>query len=92
MERRNPYPRKVTARCIVATIATEIALKTIPGNPTTHSLLNDLTTCQARRMRGLDVLNLTLPFGAQSRTRDREGKHRRCVQGSSSPGPNYNSF
>src|ERR1700689_5293378 len=45
----------------------EIASKTIPGNPTTHSLLNDLATCQARRMRGLDVLTATYQPFAQMR-------------------------
>jgi len=33
--------------------------ETVLGKPTTHSLLHDLTNCQARRMRGLDVLVAT---------------------------------
>jgi hypothetical protein len=33
--------------------------ETVLGKPTTHSLLHDLTNCQARRMRGLDVLIAT---------------------------------
>jgi hypothetical protein len=49
----------VNAQYIIALSEIEIASKTIPGNPTTHSLLNDLAKCQARRMRGLDVLDAT---------------------------------
>jgi hypothetical protein len=49
------------------TTAIEFALKTIPGN-TTHLLLNDLAECQARRMRGLGVLDITILLGAQFRT------------------------
>jgi hypothetical protein len=51
-----------------ATSAIEIALKTIPGKLTTHLLLNDLAECQARRMQGLDVLDITILLGAQFRT------------------------
>jgi hypothetical protein len=49
----------VNAQYIIALSEIEIAPKTTPGNSTTHSLLNDLTICQARRMRGLDVLVVT---------------------------------
>ena len=46
-----------------------IELKTILGKTTAHLLLINLTECQARRMRGLDVLDDTLLFGAESRAR-----------------------
>jgi len=59
---RRPFSQNSHART-----AAEITLKTIPGNPTTHLLLNDLTECQTSRKRGLDVLELTLLFGAQTR-------------------------
>jgi hypothetical protein len=62
---RSPFLRKVLAQYVIALSEIEIATKTIPGNTTTHSLLNDLTKCQARRMRGLDVLRVTVPLFAE---------------------------
>ena len=47
----DPKPLEVNAQYVIALSETEVAPNTIPGDPTTHSLLNDLTKCQARRMR-----------------------------------------
>ncbi len=61
VRRLKPLLCKVTAQYVIALSELEIPTKTIPGNPTTHSLLDVLTKCQARRMRGLDVLGVTVP-------------------------------
>jgi hypothetical protein len=61
----DPTPLEVNAQQVIELSETEIAPKTIPGDPTAHSLLNDLTKCQARRKRGLDVLDLTLVLCAE---------------------------
>lgn len=60
--RLDPLTSMVNVQYVIALSGTGVATKTIPGNATTHSLLNDLTNCQARRMRGLDVLGETYRF------------------------------
>ena len=57
--RLDPMISRVDVQYVIALSETKVPTKTIPVNATAHSLLNDLTTCQARRMRGLDVLKAT---------------------------------
>jgi len=61
-ERRNALTEKVNAEYVIALSETEIATETIPGSPAAHSLLNDLTQRQARRLRGLGVPGETYHF------------------------------